>query len=188
MDVMKLWLDCGCVTNGQWIWWNYDWIVVMLLIMGPMQVSSDGYDEIMTGLWWCGGPCRFPIRRACPGNGYDEIMTGVWLFYRWWHQSVSELSRLGRVSLASPHLSKLKVSSVMIFLHAWVEHIKGDWWVSMAWQCSASGINFAKCQVLNFYLNCRFDELWRLQHWQGFCLFLFVLFFVFALMSNHYNR
>jgi len=27
-----------------------------------------------------------------------------------------------------------------------LQHVAGDWWVSAAWQCSASGINFAKCQ------------------------------------------
>jgi len=27
-----------------------------------------------------------------------------------------------------------------------LEQVKGDWWVSLAWQCAASGINFAKCQ------------------------------------------
>jgi len=27
-----------------------------------------------------------------------------------------------------------------------LQQVRGDWWVSMAWQCGASGINFAKCQ------------------------------------------
>ena len=36
-------------------------------------------------------------------------------------------------------------------------HIRtsGDWWVSLAWQCAASGINFAKCQVMTMMMRMR---------------------------------